>query len=148
MYSTILADLIARMDYHSADVSGRILRGVKWVKTPVIEGEALTDLPTARLFIPNIKESYKPAKQIFGTIEIMLLVASAREKGVVVNLQWVEKVMDSLQLNTSGVVAALAGTIKPFDWRTEGNFTVDGSLNAQVIISATPAVRGIAQRRA
>lgn len=145
--STPTADLIARMDYHTA-ASGRILFGFFWKALPIREGESQSDFPNVRLFIPDMAGAFRPAKLATAEIEFKMIVAVAREKGLVELMKAVEKVVDALEIKTDGTtVAALAGTAKMFDWHTDGNFTVDGSLNAQLIISATPAVKSVGNRR-
>jgi len=147
MYSGPVADVIARLDHHTRDVGGRILRGYDWTATPVREGESADSLPAIRLFAPDIRETFRAARLVTGTLEISVQVAVAREQGLVALMRAVESVADALQTGTDGAVSALAGTAGHFDFRTEGNFAVDSSLNAHLIVSVTPAARAIGRRR-
>src|SRR4051812_46505632 len=124
--STPTEDLIARLTYH-AGAPGRILAGFNFKPVPILEGESLADLPAIRFFIPNYSGSFRPARSAEALIEFMVAVAVSREKGMVELARAVERVADAAATKIDGTVFALAGTVKPFEWRTEGNFTVDGS---------------------
>jgi hypothetical protein len=155
-YSTPLADFVARLNWHTVEgeTPARLLAGVKWEITdgkvvPTADVQGLKDLPGLRLYLPQLRESFRPARNLDGTITLNLLIATAREAGIVSWIQTVEKVMDALQYRAADPLAtgALAGTLRHFDWSMTDNFIVGNSLNAQVSIVAHTAVREVANRR-
>jgi hypothetical protein len=155
-YSTPLADLLARIEWHAANIDGRILRGWHWdisskggLAIPVASVRGLADLPGLRIYLPEISETFRPARHTDGTITFGLLVATQRTKGVVEFARGIEKVIDALQLTPTDppVQKALAGTMRHFDWKAGDHFILENSLNAQVTISAHPAVGDVGNHR-
>lgn len=155
-YSAPMADLLARIEYHGADIEGRLLRGFHWdisskgglaIPTMSIRGE--TDLPHLRLYLPEISESFRPARHTDGILTLSLMIATQRTLGVVAFVQQVEKVMDALQLTatTPAVPKALTGTLRHFDWKLQDNFILETSIQGQVSISAHPRVGDVGNRR-
>lgn len=155
-YSTPVADFLARLEYHAADVPGRLLQGFKWdisskagLSTPTMSVRGELDLPHLRIYLPEISENYRPTRHTDGTLTINLMVATNRTLGVVAFLQAVEKVMDALQLTATDPPAAhaLAGTLRHFDWKMQDNFILEVSIQGQVSISAHPRVGDVGNRR-
>lgn len=150
-----MVDFIGRIEYHAAQ-PGRILAGWQWdisskgglsVPTSAIRG--LAGLPGLRIYLPDMSETFRPARHTDGIIVIKLLVATAREGGVLEWTQGIEKVIDALQTRRDGTGerAAIAGTVRHFDWKTEDNFILENSLNSHLSISLHTAVGDVGNHR-
>lgn len=149
VYSTPLADLEARLTYQAADIDGRLLRGAKLEITPREETEGVSDMPCLRLYIPTIRENYRPARYGDGSLTLNVLVATHRDKGNLELMAWVEKLIDAARLkaDASGSRSALAGTMRPFDWSATEPFVTGVSLNTHVIISLVTRPRELGLNR-
>lgn len=149
-FSTIVADIISRLTYHTVDaqVPARMLDGWKFEAVPVASVEGLKDLPALRLYLPDVKGDYRPARNEQSEMEFRMIVATKREDGLVAHFQAVEKVMDALNYTPAGVLTnAFAGTAKPWSWKTSDNNIVDSSLNSQITIIIEPKVVELGKRR-
>lgn len=153
-YSRPLADFLARIEYHAKP--GRLLAGWRWdistkggLNVPTSSVRGLDDLPGLRLYIPEINESFRPARHTDGTISFALLIATKREGGVLELIRGIEKVIDALQLTASATPEkkALAGTVRHFDWKAGDHFILPTSINAQVTITAHPKVGDVGNHR-
>lgn len=155
-YSLPMADFLARIEWQAASIPGRILRGWHWdvsskggLAIPMSSVRGLADLPGLRIYLPDINETFRPARHTDGTITFALLIATAREGGVVEFIRGIEKVIDALQLTPTDPPApkALAGTMQHFTWKAGDNFILPNSINGQITISAHPAVGDVGNHR-
>lgn len=153
-YSTPLADFVARLTYHTTPGAARLLDGFRWElddgkAVPTESTQGYKDMPALRLYLPSVRENFRPRVNIDGTVDIRLHIASARQEGIVKWMESVEKVMDALQYKaeTPLAIGALAGTLRHFDWSMTDNFIAGNSLIAQVIVTTHPNVRQVAGRR-
>lgn len=159
-YSRPLADFLARIAFQSADVSGRILRGWHWdvsskatgaaaLAVPTMSIRGLKDLPGVRIYLPDISETFRPARHTDGVFTIKLLVSTLRTDGAVAWVDGIQKVIDALQNTPTDPwePKAIAGTVQHFAWKTEDNFILDNSLNAHLSISLHPQVGDVGKHR-
>lgn len=133
-YSTPVADIIDRLNYHTkaGQTPNRILAGWKFESIPTSSTEGPKDLPSIRIYVPEVKGKYRPARNEDGTMTFKLLISTKRSDGLVAHLQGVEKVMDALNHNTSGLIKNIAGLAKPWEWETGENYIVDHSISSEI----------------
>lgn len=136
-YSTPIQDLIDRLTYHTAtgQTPARMLAGMKIVQVPTVEVEGTTDLPSARIYVPDFIEFFAPARNIDGAVQVKVIIASDRAQGIPAALAWVEKFLDAVQTNTSGDVSALSGTARHFDVNVKDSMPTDRSLDVPLMLT-------------
>jgi hypothetical protein len=155
-----MADFLARINFHAQDVPGRILRGWHWdvsakakgadgLAVPTMSIRGLADLPGLRIYLPDLSETFRPARHTDGTIKINILVATKRTNGVVTFIDGIQKVVDALQNSATDPWSAQAidGTVKHFDWEAKDNFILENSLNSHLSISLHPRVGDVGNHR-
>jgi len=140
-YSRPVDEILARLTYHTADVSGRILRGLRFIPTPIVRVDGLDDFPALALFIPKMRETY-PTARAQGFMSWNFAVAVKREDGCASELmQWVEKVLDALETKRDGsglIDTNIGGTMKPFEASIVNAFALDLSVCAELTLSIEP----------
>lgn len=154
-YSTPVQDFVQRLSFHAAPATPpRLLTGYRWelengLAVPTESTAGYSDMPAIRLYLPSIRDTFRPARFVDGTLEIKLHIAAARQEGIVNWIKRVETVMDALQYKPQAQreTAALAGTLRHFDWSMTDNFIAGNSLIAQIIVTAHPAARSVGGRR-
>jgi hypothetical protein len=151
-YSSVVAALIARLIYHTADVEGRLLRGIRFEPIPTADVEGQTDLPIIRLWLPTLREGSQAARVGTGEMTLNLTISTPRLSGMVTHLELVELVMDAIETSQGGDTGAgepsgtevtagpgLDGTLRrPMVMTIGGSFVRDLDLTAQVTITAIP----------
>ena len=140
-YSPIVTEIIARINYHKG-ASGRLLYGVKFQPYPLEETEGLKDLPMIRLWIPDFNETFRPRTLAKAGMTMNVSVSVARKQGIAVLVQWVEKVMDALDIKADGsgdIDPMLNGTIRlPFSIHTIPGMVHSNSVTQQLTLQFVP----------
>lgn len=159
-YSRPLADFLARIDFHAQDVAGRILRGWHWdvsskakgidgLAVPTMSIRGLKDLPGLRIYLPELSETFRPARHTDGLITINILVSTKRTDGVIDWVNGIQKVVDALQNSPTDpwVAKAIDGTVQHFRWEAKDNFILENSLNSHLSLSLHPIVGDVGKHR-
>lgn len=94
IYSDILTQLAARIAYH--DGTGELLDGLKWSDIPEHDVKGHDDMPALSVFPPSIDERVLPRMPYQTTVTIRLKLTCWRKDGVPSCLEWIEKILDSL----------------------------------------------------
>lgn len=143
-YSRPIQEVLDRLAYHTADLPGRMLRGLRYVPTPVVEVTGLTDLPCVALYVPKLRENYV-VRRVSGQLSWSLIVAVRRQSeqsnAVVTLMEWIEKVLDAIETRADGseqVNTNIGGTTKPFEAAQVNAFALDLSINAEITLSIEP----------
>lgn len=137
-----IQEVIDRLQYQAglADPE-RILHGAIIRDIPIVTIESLKDFPSVSVFIPSIRETYRPKDLALPSISIPIVVSTEREKGLLHLYEWVERVIDALEVKRDGsghVDPNLVATSKPFAVSVGNNFALELSLNAQLTITIDP----------
>lgn len=140
--SVPVADLIARLTYHTADVVGRLLRGYKLAVAPIKEIQGATDLPCVRVLMPTVTEEYRGLTVVAPTLRLQIHVATLRSAGVPAFLDAVEKVQDALERDTTGAYNfVVAGTRNRIATQLATSSALDLSLNGLITVTVEPKLR-------
>lgn len=137
-YSAVLTEVVARLNYHVG--SGRDLDGYKFEEIPIEEAEGQKDLPAVRLYIPSLAESFRASEVGMTRMGLIITVSTSKKDGIVEHVKKVEKVMDAIEKNTSGVIdAGLKGTLlRPMGMTLEVSRATTLSITSEIRISAEP----------
>lgn len=116
--------MIKRLRYQADKrFTDRLLSGATIIKAPLKETKGTVDMPCVMFFVPDFQENFAPAKNIDGKIEVKIWVMTARIHGMTDGLEFVERVLDSLQRDpTTGLQVAIPGTARHFDCKLEGAY--------------------------
>jgi hypothetical protein len=141
-YAEPVQELIARLNYHVAQ-AGRILFGVRFVPIPTVEVDGQKDLPGLRLYPPSLTEKYRPSGRMSSgladpSMTIELRLSTARKDGIPSHWEWVEKVLDAIETDTSGKINTDLKSTKPFGAVVLPDLTLDLTLTARITVSVTP----------
>lgn len=134
-----LTDLVARLDYHTADVPGRILRAWDWSAEPVRETIGLDRLPGIRMALPTYEEEDTMRRRVSGLFRLDVVVSLPRADGVAAFSAGMLKFLDAVERDTAGLVAPLAGTRTPGRY-TSRTFALENSFNAVITLLIEPSL--------
>jgi hypothetical protein len=139
-YASPIQAVIERLKWHIENHHG-LLSGVKFKDYPRVETIGKADLPEVRLFIPDFTETHNMRRLLTCSINLNLLVATVREKGIAELTGLAEKVLDALEIGTDlAIDARINGSLRyPFSWKTDKSFAEDVSSNLQIVLTMVPA---------
>lgn len=146
-YSAPIKEVIDRLTFHTG--SGQLLAGLKFRSVPQAQVDGRDDLPNLTLMAPRITEGYR-VDNIVGRITVELGLSVERANGMEVLMQWVEKVLDALEMTGSDptIYNPNLKSMKPFEASVPNTFALDLSLNAHITITIEPKPRHRGNRRA
>ena len=147
-YSTPIQGIIDRLKFHATtgQTPVRRLDGLKVLDIPEVDVEGDKDFPSVRLFVPDFVERFAPARNVDGTIQVKLLIATSRAKGIPELMSWIEKILDALQRDQTDQRSAIPGLARHFDCDVKDAYPKDRSLNAPLTLLLQPAKHEIGSR--
>lgn len=154
-YSRPLIELAARMAYHtlSGQSPARMLQGMTWFPYPQQRTEGQDDFPYVQMSQVTGGEVYRPGARpglIQPSLIVTIEIANKRDanNGHPELMAWVEKAMDALETDTTGVVNPnLGGTRRPFDMQITQSLALDASLTTVLTITIEPRIIERGDRR-
>ncbi len=146
-----ISELLARLEYHSADVEGRLLRGWKITTDGKKHVEGVDDFPAAFMSIAEVAEAYAPNRNGIGIpgMAVSFQVSGDHNDTLVEFMEQVELFMDALDTREDGRIdPGLSGTLqKPWDMQVREIFPTELSRSADVVLTLQPRAFNRGQRR-
>jgi hypothetical protein len=138
LYSAPVAAIIARLQ--AATATGKLLEGVKFEPYPIKDVEGETDMPSVRMFVPDLTETFVAKTTNRTSMVVPIMVATKRTSGCAVLMELVEKVLDVIERDASGNVDVTINSTcrKPFDVKSSENQASEVSLHARLLITIKP----------
>lgn len=104
-YSAVVTELGTRLTYHATTATpARILNGFQLRLSAVRETVGQRDHPFVELYGVEGNEEYVPNDLLKATLTVQLVVGTLRSDGPTGHLAAVEKVLDAIETNSSGVL--------------------------------------------
>jgi len=132
----IVDDILDRLA--AATATGKLLAGYKLAQAPVSEVEGASDLPSVRVFLPDVAEEYTPRTMGACRIRFKLTVSVARSAGIEALQNATALVLDVLELDASGNPDPTFGGLLAAPFAAaydDGNFITDLSLTNQITLT-------------
>lgn len=154
-YSRPLIELASRMVYHTTagQSPARILEGAKWYPYPQQRTEGQDDFPYVQMSSVTGGEVYRAGSRpglVQPSLIVTIEVSNKRDSnnGHPELMAWVEKVLDAMETDTTGVVRpSLDGTMRPFDMQITQDIALDASLTKVITVTIVPKVVERGNRR-